>query len=149
MDDQTSTPKTLRKRPLPQTNQMQILQNSDRISRINYRRRKNGNGPQQTIRDSRLANTQECQTDQIILRIWEFLPKIHPEILRPCTTAERPTLKRPTIRVEQNSTESIQRNEEAIHRRTSLNDARPNPTISNRMRRLEIRIRSGIDSARH
>jgi hypothetical protein len=55
-----------------------------------------------------LASAQERQTDQIVLRIWKLLLKIHPEILRPRTTAERSTPKRPTIRMDRNSTKSIQ-----------------------------------------
>ena len=62
---------------------MQILQNLNQISWTYHRRRQNDNGPWQTKRNQRLANSENCQTSQILAWIWKLLSMIHQRMAQP------------------------------------------------------------------
>ena len=106
-NDQKSTSTTLRKQPLPQTRQMRILQNSNRIPWTYHQRRQNDDGPQQTKRDQRLANSENYQTSQILAWIWKLLLTIHQGILPPGTTAQSTPQKRSTFHLGRQCTNII------------------------------------------
>ena len=69
---------------------MQILQNLNQISWTYHRRRQNDDGPQQTEKNQRLANSKNHQTSQILAWIWKLLSVIHQGIL-PSGTTTQPT----------------------------------------------------------
>ena len=96
-NDQESTPTTPRKRPLPQTWQMRILQNSNRIPWTYHQRRQNDDGPWQAKRNQRLASSENCQTSQILAWIRKLLSMIHQRILSPGTTTQSTPQERSTI----------------------------------------------------
>ena len=106
-NDQESTSTTPRKRPLPQTRQMRVLQNSNRISWTYHRRRQNDDGPGQTKRDQRLANPENHQTSQILAWIRELLLTIHQRILSSGTTTESTPQERSTLCMGRQCTEII------------------------------------------
>ena len=67
---------------------MRILQNQNQIPWNDPRRRESIDGPNQTHWNPRLACTNHCQKHLIIPRIWQLLPKIHPELLQYRSTNE-------------------------------------------------------------
>jgi len=106
---------TLRKRPLPQTRQMRVLQNSYQISWPYYRRRQDDDGPWQTQWNPRLANPEDSQTSPIMAWIWKLLPTIYQRIFTPGTTAQSTPQERSTILMGPRCTTILRRNEETIH----------------------------------
>ena len=105
-NDQKSTSTTPRKRPLPQTRQMRILQNTNRISWTYHQRRQNDDGPWQ-IENQRLANPKNCQTSQILAWIWKLLLTIHQRILPSGTTAQPTPQERSTFYLGQQRTNIV------------------------------------------
>ena len=72
-----------RTQPISQTQEMRIQQNEIGISWNDSRRRKTGNGPCETGRNTRLAYSYESERSLIFPWIWKLLPEIYSDITRP------------------------------------------------------------------
>ena len=74
-DHKSGTGKIMRKQLVLKSQEMQVLQDKDWVSRHDYWRRKNLNRPCQTWRNKRLANPNHSETNTIFLRIWKLYRK--------------------------------------------------------------------------
>ena len=80
--------------------EMRIQQDEIGISWNDSRRRKTGNGPRETGRNTRLAYSYESERSSIFPWIWKLLPEIYIPLFRYNLTPERFNKERQEIRME-------------------------------------------------
>ena len=88
---------TSRKRPLPQTCEMRILQDTDRIPWTHHQRRQNVYGPRQTERNMRMASPKERETSTFLAWIRKLLLKVHLRIFSSGATSQSTAQERSTL----------------------------------------------------